>query len=131
MKKIKIYIIDDNEFICDALNFFLDSFSALEVIIFHNPMLFLNELNPNLDGCLIVDLFLPSMNGFELIKKIRQQNTNLKIILTSGYGATHVEKTALEAGANDFILKPFNIDALLRKIQTLLKLENYYFNIPA
>lgn len=119
----KIWIVDDNEAVCDALRFLFDSFFSLNIKTYNNPLELLEELSPEWEGCLIIDLFMYYMNGFELTKKIKKLNGHLKIIIISGHGTRETEAQALEAGANAFITKPFQMDTLLNQVSLLLDAE--------
>lgn len=119
----KIWIVDDNEAVCDALKFLFNSFFSINIKTYHNPLELLEELSPEWEGCLIIDLFMHYMNGFELTKKIKSLNNQLKIIIISGHGTRRTEAQALEAGANAFITKPFQMDTLLNQVNLLLDVE--------
>lgn len=120
MKNNNIYIIDDNEAVCDSLEL-LSSYFQLNVTVYHNPLLFLEEFSPKLEGCLIVDLFMPYMNGVDLTKELRKSNKQLKIIIMSGHGTDDAASASMLAGANKFIAKPFKTDYLLKNIMMLLQ----------
>jgi FixJ family two-component response regulator len=123
MNKTKIYLIDDNVAICEALTFLFDSVYNLKIKTYNNPLVFLEEFLPEWDGCLIIDLFMPFMNGIDLLRKLKQLNTNLHIIIISGHGTHEAARRSLEAGAAAFIPKPFKTEVLLEKIKTLLPLD--------
>lgn len=120
MIKHKICIIDDNEAVGDALKFLFESYN-FQVNIYNNPLLFLKEFSPEWEGCLIIDLFMPSMNGIELMKKIKTLNSNLNIIIMSGHGGEESESESLKAGASAFITKPFKTEYFLKQVMSLLK----------
>lgn len=121
MKNNNIYIIDDNEAVCDSLKFLFDSYYQLNVTIYHNPLLFLEKFSPALEGCLIVDLFMPYMNGIELTKELRKSNNQLKTIIMSGHGTDDAASASILAGANKFIAKPFKTEHLLKNVMMLLQ----------
>lgn len=117
----KIYVIDDNEAVCDAIKFIFDSICNISVKIYHNPCVFLDEFSPKWEGCLIIDLFMPAMNGIELITRLKKLNSNLNIITMSGHGTADTASQSIKAGANEFISKPFKTDYLLKKVIHFLK----------
>lgn len=123
MNKAEIYIVDDNIAVCDALKFLFDSFYKLKVNVYCDPIQFLDEFSPDWEGCLIIDLFMPSMNGIDLVKKLKKLNQNLNIIIMSGNGSKDAGAAALEAGANAFMTKPFKTEYLLTKVISLLKIK--------
>lgn len=121
MSEGTVYIIDDNEAVCQGLKFLFVSIYNLNVIVYHNPLLFLEEFSPEWRGCLIIDLEMPAMNGIDLIQELKQRNNTMNIIMTSGHGYPHASEQCLEAGASLFITKPFKMDYLLEHIKTMLQ----------
>lgn len=124
MKKNNICVIDDNEAVCDALKFLFESFYDTAVQIYHSPLSFLEEFSAEWQGCLIIDLFMPSLNGLELMKEIKKINNKLKIIIISGHGAIDVAEESLRSGAYAFILKPFKTQDLLNKVDAIFQSMN-------
>ncbi|MDR3501262.1 MAG: response regulator [Legionella sp.] len=122
MKNTKICIIDDNESVCDSLKFLIQTFYELNAEIYHDPLQFLEEFSPTWKGCLIIDLFMPSLSGMELMKKLKKINNNLYIIIISGHGTPAVAKECLKLGAYAFINKPLKIKDLLCKITSIMQL---------
>ncbi|MCW8452347.1 response regulator transcription factor [Legionella quinlivanii] len=117
-----IYIIDDNEAVCSALHFLLDSFFNVPVEIYRSPLDFLDKFSLTWQGCLIIDLFLPYMDGNELLQELKKRNNRMSSIVISGHGDQLARKQALENGATHYLTKPFNINELLDKIAELLGL---------
>lgn len=72
MKDTKICIIDDNQNVCDSLKFLIQTFYKLDVETYNNPLQFLERFSPTWQGCLIIDLFMPSLSGMELMKKLKK-----------------------------------------------------------
>ena len=123
MQKNKLYIVDDNEAVCQSLKFLFDSFLLTEVKTYSNPVAFLAELAAEWRGCLLVDFFMPYIDGIELIGEIKKSNSHLQIFMMSGHGGTNVACQALAAGANAFFNKPFNTQELLQKIATVMEMD--------
>jgi len=120
MENTKICIIDDNEAVCDSLVFLFESFYDIKVKTFNDPLVFLQKFNPDWKGCLIIDLFMPSMNGLELLKELKRTNKDTHIIIITGHGNDDSGIQCMAAGASAFITKPFNTDFLLDKVKTIL-----------
>ncbi len=70
---------------------------------------------------LIIDIMLPEMDGFTLIRKIREHQNNTPIIVLSARGRVDDRVTGLEAGADDYLTKPFAFSELLARIQALIR----------
>jgi DNA-binding response OmpR family regulator len=70
---------------------------------------------------IILDLNLPVTNGFEVCKAIRATNPKVPIIMLTALGSLHNKETGFEAGADDYLVKPFEFKELLLRLKALLK----------
>lgn len=119
MNQSKIFIIDDNKEVCESIKFFLNVALNHEVEIYCNPVTFLKKFSPENDGCIIVDLYMPYMNGITFIQRIKKINNKVKVILFSGNA--HIDNEFKEVGADAFIKKPFKTSEFLEIVSELLK----------
>lgn len=76
------------------------------------------ELQPDI---VTMDITMPVMNGIEAIREIMKINSNANIIVCSAMGQQKVVVEAIEAGAKDFIIKPFDESRVLETIDRILK----------
>ncbi|MEK4699131.1 diguanylate cyclase [Solibacillus sp. FSL R7-0668] len=126
---IKIIVIDDVFIIRNMVaNFFknwtIDERFEIEVLEFSNGLSFLNSnwYNANSKYIILLDGMMPKMDGLEVLKKIRESHTSNEVIvsmLTGRKGNEHVVE-ALKLGANDYIVKPFNITDVSNRIHNLI-----------
>src|SRR5687767_2292996 len=72
-----IFIVDDNKPICDALFWLLHSNAGLPVTIYHDAQTFLRDYRSNWYGCLLVDVLMPNMNGFELLEELKARDNQM------------------------------------------------------
>nr|WP_319493550.1 response regulator transcription factor [uncultured Desulfobacter sp.] len=70
---------------------------------------------------LIIDIMLPGMDGFALIEKLRAKGKNTPIIVLSARGRVGDRIKGLEAGADDYLTKPFSFSELLARVQALIR----------
>ncbi len=70
---------------------------------------------------IITDIFMPRIDGLTLIKKVKEINPNIDIIVITAHGQKIKYKDVIEAGASDFIRKPFELDELEAKIKRILR----------
>ncbi|WP_163970614.1 response regulator [Oceanobacillus halotolerans] len=75
------------------------------------------ELKPDL---VTMDITMPEMNGEEALKEIKQLNSNAKIIMCSAMGQQSMVLDAIQAGANDFIVKPFTPERIEEAVKKVL-----------
>jgi FixJ family two-component response regulator len=81
---------------------------------------FLNSVDLNDTGCLILDVQMPGMNGLELQNRLIASQCRVPIIFISAHSDAEARARALEAGAVGFLQKPFSEDALLDAIKSSL-----------
>ncbi|RLA62200.1 MAG: response regulator [Epsilonproteobacteria bacterium] len=75
------------------------------------------DTNPDLDIKLILlDLFLPGMNGIEILKTLKEKRPHLKVIMYSAHTDDDIEKEALGAGADKFLHKPLNFQEMKKYV---------------
>ncbi len=119
----KVYIIDDDEAVRDSLSWLMKS-ASIETQSFASAGAFLEACNEKLNGCLLLDIRMPGMNGLELQTELNLRGCHMPIIMISGHADVPMAVRALKAGAFDFIEKPFNDDVLLAMVQRALKQES-------
>ncbi len=123
----KILIVDDDEDIRQLLERILRK-SGFEVLSASSALDALVMLQDNPVSLLITDIRMPGMDGLDLIKQAQEINSDVPIVVITGYGDFNTAVKALERGAFYFINKPFNmktiLDVVLKGIRLPRKLEN-------
>ncbi len=71
--------------------------------------------------CLVLDLMLPGIDGFEITRQIRQSNQDLPILILTARQLSEDKKNAFLAGCDDYLIKPFDNDELILRIRALLR----------
>jgi two-component system response regulator RegX3 len=131
MSKPKLLIIEDEQAILQGL---------VDVFVFHGFDVDSaddgkNGLEKALTGkhdLILLDIMLPSIDGFEICNKIREQDKNQPIIMLTAKSSEEDIITGLTLGADDYIAKPFSIRELVLRVNTVLKrvhLRNHENNI--
>ena len=72
-------------------------------------------------GLLILDLGLPKLDGFEVLRRLRQHNTTLPVLILSGREQPGEKVTGLDLGADDYLVKPFSLEELQARVRALLR----------
>jgi two-component system, OmpR family, copper resistance phosphate regulon response regulator CusR len=72
----------------------------------------------------ILDINLPIINGYELCKEFRKTNSKIPVIMLTAFGSTDNKIVGFEAGADDYVIKPFDFRELLARINVFLKRSN-------
>ena len=116
-----IFIVDDDDAVRDSLKLLLEA-SGFTVAAFPTGMAFFEALRPAATGCLLVDVRMPGMGGFEVQQELRRRNSALPVIVMTGHGDVPLAVRAMKCGAADFIEKPFSDDTIVASIERALKL---------
>ncbi len=111
-----IYIVDDDESVRKAIKRLVESVE-LRAEDFASAEDFLSSGRALYSACLILDLRLPGMSGLELQSKLVASNCHVPIIFITAHGDGQERTRALEAGAVNFLQKPFSEDALFSAIK--------------
>lgn len=72
----------------------------------------------------IIDIMLPGINGLQLCKEIRKKDSSTPILMLTAMGTVDDKVTGLEAGADDYLVKPFHLKELLARVSALLRRQN-------
>lgn len=116
----KILIIEDEKRIADLLCRGLEEMGYLASVAYDAEM-GLRLFRAGGYDLLISDIVLPKMSGFDLVKEIKKQNRNIPVILLTALGTTDDKLEGFDAGADDYMVKPFDIRELEARIRVLLK----------
>ncbi len=114
-----VFVVDDDEPVRDALSMLMES-ASLAVRSFESAKAFLDSYPADEPGCLILDIRMPGMNGFELRDELLSRNALLPIIFITGHGDVPMAVDAMKHGAIDFIQKPFRDEDLLDRVHQAL-----------
>jgi len=117
-----IYIVDDDEALRDSLVWLLES-HGYHTKVYESAERFLANYDPEMTGCLLLDVRMSGMSGLELFDALRQQYCILPVIFITGHGDVPMAVSALKKGAVDFIEKPFNDRDMLKLIEQCLVSE--------
>src|SRR5688500_17368469 len=117
-----IFIVDDEPDVCAALSMLIRSI-GLDVKTFQSAQAFWDQFDPQVPGCLILDVRMAGMTGIELQEKLNSLDYHLPIIMMSGHGDVPMAVRVIQSGAIDFIQKPFSDLLLLDRIQHALQMD--------
>ena len=114
-----ILIIDDDTQLTELLIEFLSSYKY-NVVAKHTPEEGLEHLEKKGADAIILDIMLPGMDGFQVLRKIRE-NSAIPVIMLTARGEVTDRIVGLELGADDYLPKPFEPRELLARIQSILR----------
>jgi DNA-binding NtrC family response regulator len=111
-----VYVVDDDVSVREGVASLVRSV-GLEAKALASGQEFLALQRPEIPSCLVLDVQLPGLSGLDLQQEIVRSGVNLPIIFLSGYGDIPMTVRAIQAGAADFLTKPFEKEELLRAIR--------------
>jgi two-component system, OmpR family, alkaline phosphatase synthesis response regulator PhoP len=122
MAEEKILVIDDEEHILELIKFNLEN-NGFKVITAANGIDGLKLARIELPQLILLDLMLPGMDGYEVCKEIRKDNSisHLPIIMLTAKSEELDKILGLELGADDYMTKPFSIRELLARVKAVLR----------
>ncbi|MBJ48093.1 MAG: DNA-binding response regulator [Candidatus Marinimicrobia bacterium] len=115
----KIMVIDDDVKLSTLIKDFLEP-HKYQVICYNNPVVALKKIKPTKPDLIILDIMMPEMDGFQVLRKVRELLQTPVIMLTAR-GEVSDRIVGLELGADDYLSKPFEPRELLARIQSVFR----------
>lgn len=118
-KQVKILIIEDNIDISNNIVSFVDSFADCTQAF--DGTLGLLEAQSSIYDLIILDIMLPGKSGFDVLKKLRQDQNSVSVLMLTAKDQLTDKVHGFDLGADDYLTKPFHREELLARIKALLK----------
>jgi two-component system, LuxR family, response regulator FixJ len=115
-----VHVIDDDEALRESLAFLLRA-AQLEVKSYPSARAFLDGLPDESLGCVITDVRMPDISGIDLLRRLKELNIGVPVIVVTGHGDVALAVEAMKIGAADFFEKPFDDDLLLASVRSALR----------
>lgn len=115
-----VYVIDDDPSVRRALRRLIKS-SGVEARTFSSAERFLKAELPDREGCLVLDVQMPGLNGLDLQQELARSTKSLPIVFISGHGSIPMSVQAMREGAVTFLTKPFDDEDLLAGIHEAIE----------
>jgi two-component system, LuxR family, response regulator FixJ len=123
MDACKVYVVDDAEEVRSAITLLMESV-GLDVVTFNSADDFLSKYNSDFQGCILLDVRMPGMSGLNLQKKLNEMGNAPPVIVISGHGDIPMAVKAVQAGAVNFIEKPFKEQDILDSVHRAFKIDS-------
>jgi FixJ family two-component response regulator len=114
-----VFLVDDDTSVREALTSLIRS-TGLEIRAFASAQEFLIHARPEVPCCLVLDVRLPGVNGFDLQRMLSDAGDRIPVIFITGHGDIPMTVRAMKAGAAEFLPKPFRDSDLLGAIEKAL-----------
>jgi len=117
--KIKILFCDDDKNICELARLYLEK-EGFEIILAHNGRDAVSEFERHNPNVVVLDILMPEMDGYEVCRQIRKISS-VPIIFLTAKSDTFDKVLGLELGADDYMVKPFDVKELIARIRAILR----------
>jgi two-component system response regulator MtrA len=117
-----IMVVDDDQDLAEMLGIVLNG-SGFEVDLVNNGDGVMDIFHANTPDLVLLDVMLPGIDGIEVCRRIRQESM-VPIVMLTAKGDTHDVVLGLEAGADDYMVKPFNPSELVARLKVRLRRSN-------
>ena len=114
-----VFVVDDDASVRRALHRLIRT-AGFEVESYADGGAYLERPAPSMPACLVLDIRMPGMTGFEFQRAIAGTNRDLPTVFITGHGGEEVRAQGLDAGAVAVLFKPIDEDALLTAIEKAL-----------
>lgn len=118
--KQRILVVEDEIHIAKILKIELE-YEGYEVIVANNGKSGLEVALLGKFDLILLDVMLPVINGLEILRRIRKENSRIPVILLTARNMTMDKVTGLDQGANDYISKPFEMLELLARVRSCIR----------
>jgi UDP-3-O-[3-hydroxymyristoyl] N-acetylglucosamine deacetylase len=114
-----ICIVDDQPYICSTISSILED-EGYKTIVFQDAESFWQSLDTLEPSLVMLDIWLPGIDGLQLLKRLQGRFPGLPIIMMSGHAGIETAVSAIKAGAYDFMEKPLHLEVLLDKVKSAI-----------
>jgi len=118
-----VHVIDDDEAARHSLAFLLGT-AKIDVKTYDSATAFLAVAANVKSGCIITDVRMPEINGIDLLRRLKELNIGVPVIVVTGHGDVPLAVEAMKIGAAEFLEKPFDDEILLNAVRSALNKQN-------
>lgn len=115
-----VFVVEDEVSLRESLQHFFESI-GFSVRAFASAEDFLGNMLPDVPACLLLDIWLPGMNGLDLQRELAQRDIRLPIVFLTAYRDVAASVQAMKAGAVEFMVKPFRFDPLAETVRQAIE----------
>ena len=117
---LKILVVEDEEALRSIVEQELVTY-GYQVDTAEDGDIAMQKLNNQRYNLVILDIYMPNMNGMDVLRQIRENNLADKVIMLTGVNELKIARESLALGANDFITKPYDFQNLIACINRVMK----------
>ena len=121
---MNILVVEDEEHIAEGLRFNLEA-EGYDAVVVHDGETALEVLAETAFDAIVLDVMLPGRSGFEVVKHLRETGDYTPTLMLTARGRPEDELAGFEAGADDFLPKPFDLNIFLARLNGLLRRNDW------
>ncbi len=122
---MKTLIVEDEQHLADGLRFNLEA-EGFDVTIAGDGESALELLDSKKFDCIVLDIMLPGINGFEVARTLRERSDFTPILMLTARGRPEDVLEGFEAGTDDYLSKPFDLDIFMARMNGLLRRRQWF-----
>lgn len=124
----KILVVDDDPRNVELLEAYLTTVASYEVITAQDGLEALERVSEAAPDLILLDIMMPNMDGYEVCARLKKDPATqfIPVVMVTALQGTEERIKALEAGADDFLSKPFNIYELLARVKSLMRIKHLH-----
>ena len=122
MAAYKILVVDDDSNICELLRLYLEK-DGYDAVVAHNGVAALEKFNAEKPDLILLDVMMPELDGWQVCREIRKKS-DCPIIMITAKSEVFDKVLGLELGADDYVVKPFEMKEVLARIKAVLRRTN-------
>ena len=118
----KVLVVEDDYALADNLQAYLEA-NGYSVSLAHDGQEAVEQARKHVPDVILLDVRLPKIGGFDVCRLLRSEprTKHIKVVMLTGLGTMGDVETAFSAGADDYCIKPYEPERLIRKIQKVLQ----------
>jgi two-component system response regulator MprA len=120
MNKPRILVVDDDERIAASVRRSL-SYDGYDVTVVHDGTAAIDSVRSGPPDLVVLDLMLPGIDGLEVCRRLRAAGDHVAVLMLTARNTVPDRVTGLDAGADDYLVKPFAHEELLARVRSLLR----------
>lgn len=124
MEKLRIAVIDDISDVLELIEYNLQK-EGMDVHTYTSSTTAIDEIAKTIPDLVISDWMMPEPDGLELCRRLKsdERTKNIPLMMLTCKGSIHDYREALDAGAQDYVVKPVRMDELMRRIKLLVPID--------
>lgn len=117
-----VHIADDDDGVRESLSVLFEA-HEIKAHLYASGDELLASMNKSDAGCILLDYYMPGLNGFETLKVLRQRGIGLPIIMITAHGDIELAVNVMKEGASDFVEKPWDRDVLISLVNRAMETD--------